>query len=56
MYSCYKYIEVVQSDIGEIRSNIEREFKEVFKFSLNVANDLGITKCMPRFVGTQNHI
>ncbi|XP_029345792.1 uncharacterized protein LOC103308300 [Acyrthosiphon pisum] len=48
-------IELVQSVISEIRSNVEREFKEVFQFALNVANNLGVTKLMPRIVGTQNH-
>lgn len=47
-------IEVVQSVISEIRSNIEREFKAVFKSELHVANNLGITKCMPSIFGTQN--
>lgn len=48
-------VENVQSIISEMRSNADSEFKEVFKSALNVANNLNVTKLIPRIVGTQNH-
>ncbi|XP_050059737.1 52 kDa repressor of the inhibitor of the protein kinase-like [Aphis gossypii] len=48
-------VENVQSVISEMRSIADSEFKEVFKSALNVANNLNVTKLIPRIVGTQNH-
>lgn len=46
-------VELVQSVINDIRLNAENEFKELFNSASNIASSLGITKLMPRIVGTQ---
>lgn len=49
-------VELVQSVISEIRSNVINEFKELFNSASSIASGLDITKLMPRIVSILDRI
>lgn len=53
--SAMAHIELVQSVIIDMRSDVEKEFKNLFVSTQEISSNLGVLPTMPRIVGTQNH-